>query len=714
MRHIFINMRKYWLSVLIIFVLLVLQAFCDFSLPDYTSKLIDTGITNNGIEYATPDKVSYASYIGVSLIMTEDELMLWQEYYQPDDQGVYCLVDGADKQELDKTFVEPLAVYSIISQMSAQETVNDSAMTGQTQDAMSDMHTMRTAIQDKLSELGDSMLTSYAILFTKNEYETLGVDLVKLRSQYLWKTGGMMLVFAMGMMVIAIAVGYLASKVGAGVGRDLRKKVFEKVVRFSDGEINKFSTASLITRTTNDVQQIQMVTVILLRLVLYAPVMAVGGIIMVIRTGAGMGYIIVMAVAAIAVLMICLLVIAMPKFKMMQKLVDKVNLVSREILTGIPVIRAFSREKHEEKRFDAANKELTGVMLFTNRVMTFMMPILMIIMNAISVLIVWTASHRIDQGVMEVGTMTAFITYTMMIVMSFLMLTMVSIMLPRAGVAADRIDEVLRTKVSVNDKEDAITLENTKGIVKFNNVSFCYPDAESNVLENIDFEARPGTTTAIIGSTGCGKSTLINLIPRFFDVTEGSVTVDGKDVRDISLESLRHNIGYVPQKGVLFSGTIADNIKYGQLKDSDEEMFEAARIAQAVEFIDSKPDRYDSPISQGGTNVSGGQKQRLSIARAIARNPMIYIFDDSFSALDFKTDAALRKALGPKVKDKTVFIVAQRISTILYAEQIIVLDDGKMVGKGTHKELMKSCDVYKQIATSQLSEKELSKSLEEE
>lgn len=714
MRHIFTNMRKYWLSVLIIFVLLVLQAFCDFSLPDYTSKLIDTGITNNGIEYATPDKVSYASYIGVSGIMTESELMLWQEYYQPNDQGVYCLVDGADKQELDKAFVEPLAVYSIISQMSAQETVNDSAMTGQTQDAMSDMHTMRTAIQDKLSELGDSMLTSYAILFTKNEYETLGVDLVKLRSQYLWKTGGMMLVFAMGMMAIAIAVGYLASRVGAGVGRDLRKKVFEKVVGFSDGEINKFSTASLITRTTNDVQQIQMVTVILLRLVLYAPVMAVGGIIMVIRTGAGMGYIIVMAVAAIAVLMICLLVIAMPKFKMMQKLVDKVNLVSREILTGIPVIRAFSREKHEEKRFDAANKELTGVMLFTNRVMTFMMPILMIIMNAISVLIVWTASHRIDQGVMEVGTMTAFITYTMMIVMSFLMLTMVSIMLPRAGVAADRIDEVLKTKVSVNDKEDAITLENTKGIVKFNNVSFCYPDAEGNVLENIDFEARPGTTTAIIGSTGCGKSTLINLIPRFFDVTEGSVTVDGKDVRDISLESLRRNIGYVPQKGVLFSGTIADNIKYGQLQDSDEAMFEAARIAQAVEFIDSKPDRYDSPISQGGTNVSGGQKQRLSIARAIARNPMIYIFDDSFSALDFKTDAALRKALGPKVKDKTVFIVAQRISTILYAEQIIVLDDGKMVGKGTHKELMKSCDVYKQIATSQLSEKELSKSLEEE
>ena len=706
MKHIFTNMKKYGVSVLIVFALLVLQAICDFSLPNYTSKLIDTGITNDGIEYATPDKVSADSYMGVSMFMTDDELKLWQDSYELDDEDVYCLKEGADKEKLDETFVEPLAVYCIIWQMSSQG--------GEAMPNVTDLQSVRAAVEEKISDLGDSMVEGYAILFTRNEYESLGIDLVKLRSQYLWKTGGMMILFALGMMAIAIAVGYLASRVGAGVGRDLRKKVFEKVVSFSDAEINKFSTASLITRTTNDVQQIQQVTVMLLRMVLYAPIMAVGGIIMVIKTGAGMGYIIVIAVAAIAVLVICLMIIAMPKFKIMQKLVDKVNLVSREILTGIPVIRAFSREKYEEKRFDDANKELTGVMLFTNRVMTFMMPLLMIIMNGISVLIVWTASHRIDEGVMEVGTMTAFITYTMMIVMSFLMLTMVSIMLPRAGVAADRIDEVLKTDITIRDAKDATDMENTKGVVRFNNVSFSYPDAEGNVLENIDFEARPGTTTAIIGSTGCGKSTLINLIPRFFDVTEGSVTVDGTDIRDVSLESLRRNIGYVPQKGILFSGTIADNIKYGQLADSDEAMLEAARIAQAEEFIESKPDRYESPISQGGTNVSGGQKQRLSIARAIARDPMIYIFDDSFSALDFKTDVALRKALGPKVKDKTVFIVAQRISTILYAEQIIVLDDGKMVGKGTHKELMENCEVYRQIAVSQLSEKELSKSLEEE
>lgn len=713
MRHIFTNMKKYWVSVLIIFILLILQAVCDFSLPNYTSKLIDTGITNNGIEYATPDRISGESYMDVSMIMTEEELELWQEYYEPDEEGVYCLSEDADKEELDKTFAEPLAVYSIILQMSEQEGT-DTASSGQNETAMTDMQAVRAGVEEKLAEFGDSMITNYAILFTQNEYETLGIDLAELRTEYLWKTGGMMIVFALGMMAIAIAVGYLASRVGAGVGRDLRKKVFEKVVSFSDAEINRFSTASLITRTTNDVQQIQMVTVLLLRMILYAPVMAVGGIIMVINTGAGMGYVIVIAVAAIAVLMVCLLVIAMPKFKKMQKLVDKVNLVSREILTGIPVIRAFSREKHEEKRFDDANRELTGVMLFTNRVMSFMMPMLMIVMNAMSVFIVWTASHRIDQGVMEVGTMTAFITYTMMIVMSFLMLTMVSIMLPRAGVAADRIDEVLKTEVTVNDKAGAKELDNIKGTVRYNNVSFHYPDADGNVLYDIDFEAKPGTTTAIIGSTGSGKSTLINLMLRFFDVTEGSITIDGTDIRDVSIESLRRNIGYVPQKGVLFSGTISDNIKYGQLEESDEAMFEAARIAQAEDFIQSKSEGYESPISQGGTNVSGGQKQRLSIARAIARNPKIYIFDDSFSALDFKTDAALRKALDPKVKDKTVFIVAQRISTILYAEQIIVLDEGRMVGKGTHKELMKNCDVYRQIATSQLSEKELAKSLEEE
>ncbi len=711
MKHIFGNMKKYWVSVLIVFVLLIAQAFCDFSLPDYTSKMIDTGITNEGIEFATPDKITAAAYMGVASIMTEEELTLWSDSYEKDDEGNYKLVSNTDKEELDKTFVTPMADYYLLVQM--MNSAKEQSMGSMGSDEASSMADIRTKMDSAMEDLGDSMITSYAIALTKSEYEALDIDLDKIQSAFLWKTGGFMLLFALGMMAIAIAVGYLASRVGASVGRDLREKIFSKVVQFSDAEINQFSTASLITRTTNDVQQVQMVTTMLLRMVLYAPVMAAGGIFMVIRTGAGMGYIIVIAVVTIMILMLVLMKIALPKFKIMQKLVDRVNLVSREILTGLPVIRAFSREKHEEKRFDEANRELTNVMLFTNRVMTFMMPVLMIIMNGISILIVWIAAHRINDGVMEVGTMTAFITYTMMIVMAFLMLTMISIMLPRAGVAADRIDEVLKKEITVKDADNAKELINPEGIVRFNNVSFHYPDAESNVLENIDFEARPGTTTAIIGSTGCGKSSLINLIPRFFDVTEGSVTIDGNDVRNITMDSLRRNIGYVPQKGVLFSGTIASNIKYGQKTESDEAMKEAAIIAQAEEFIEDKTDKFESEISQGGNNVSGGQKQRLSIARAIARDPMIYIFDDSFSALDFKTDITLRKALGPKVKDKTVFIVAQRISTILYADQILVLDEGKLVGKGTHKELMKTCEVYEQIATSQLSEKELKNSLEE-
>ena len=523
-----------------------------------------------------------------------------------------------------------------------------------------------------------------------------------------------MLAMALLMTVSAIIVGFLASKVSASIGKELREKVFNKVLEFSDAEINKFSTASLITRSTNDVQQIQMVCVMLLRMVAYAPILAVGGIIMVIKTHSGMEWIIVVAVAALLCLVAILMALAMPKFKIMQDLVDRVNLVSREILTGIPVIRAFSREKKEEERFDVANKSLTKVMLFTNRVMTFMMPLMMMVMYGITILIEWVASHRIDQGALEVGSMTAFITYTMQIVMSFLMITMVSIMLPRATVAAERIDDVLDTDVSIKDKKEAKMLDAPKGIVEFKNVDFKYPDGYTNVLEGIDFIAKPGETTAIIGSTGSGKSTVAKLIPRFYDVTEGQITIDGIDVKDLSQKSIRDNIGYVPQKGILFSGTIASNIKYGAENASDEQMLEAATIAQATEFIDCKEEKYDSPISQGGTNVSGGQKQRLSIARAIAKNPRIYIFDDSFSALDFKTDAALRKALSPKVKESTVIIVAQRISTVLQAKQIIVLDDGKMVGKGTHKELMKNCEVYKQIASSQMSEAELAASLNEE
>lgn len=699
MKHIFKNMRKYWAYVLVIGILLVVQAFMDFSLPDFTSKLIDTGISNDGVEYATPDKISQASYMGISMILiSEEEKNAWNDNYSLDEDGVYVLKKGSDKAQLDKILTKPIAAFYAMSLMEGQSTGTE---------MIPDLATIRQMIDEKLSTYGDSIAKNYAIMFTRNEYKALGLDIDKMRSDYLWRTGRSMILFAIGMMAIAIAVGFLASKVGAGIGRDLRGKVFDKVVRFSDAEINHFSTASLITRTTNDVQQIQFVSMILLRMVLYAPIMAIGGIIMVARTKAGMGYIIGIAIAAILVLVIILMVLALPKFKIMQKLVDRVNLVSREILTGIPVIRAFSREKHEEERFDEANKNLTNVMLFTNRVMTFMMPVLMLIMNGISVSIVWIGAHKIDTGNMEIGTMTAFITYTMMIVMAFLMLTAVSIMLPRAGVAADRIAEVLSTEVSIVNKDNAVKPENMVGVVKFDHVDFAYPDAGEKVLSDIDFEARPGTITAIIGSTGCGKSSLINLIPRFFDVVNGSVTIDGIDVRDMDLATLRYNIGYVAQKAVLFSGTIASNIKYGQLEDSDELMVESAQIAQAESFITEKNEGYNSPIAQGGSNVSGGQKQRISIARAIARNPKIYIFDDSFSALDFKTDVALRKALGPKTSDSTVFIVAQRISTIMHADQILVLDDGKLVGKGTHKELMKDCDVYNQIAISQLSEKEL-------
>ena len=534
-----------------------------------------------------------------------------------------------------------------------------------------------------------------------------GVDMDKLQTDYLWASGIKMVLMALLVAVITVCVGMLASRVAAGAGRDLRGSVYKKVMGFSSAEMDRFSTASLITRTTNDVQQIQMVIVLLLRMVLYAPVLGIGGVIKVWQTGAGMGWVIGLAVAAIMALVLFLMVVAMPKFKLMQKLVDGVNLVSREILTGLSVIRAFGREKKEEERFDKANKKLTKTMLFTNRVMTFMMPCMTFIMYGLTVLIVWVAAHKIDNGSMQVGAMTAFITYAMQIVMSFLMLTMMSVMLPRAAVAADRIDEVLTVKSEIVDPEKPETLEKKEGVVRFNHVSFKYPGAEHNALEDIDFVAEPGKTTAIIGSTGCGKSTLVNLIPRLYDVTEGSVTIDGHDIRNITMNELRDELGFVPQKGVLFSGTIASNLRYGREDATDEEIREAAEIAQASDFIEEKSAKYDSPIAQGGSNVSGGQKQRLSIARAIAKNPKVFIFDDSFSALDLKTDAALRKALAEKVSDSTVIIVAQRISTVLHAEQILVMDEGRIVGRGTHEELLANCEVYRQIAKSQMSEKEL-------
>ena len=560
---------------------------------------------------------------------------------------------------------------------------------------------------EKYDTMSDSIVSQMAILYVQDEYKAMDYDTNQIQTHYLWVTGAKMLGLSILMVAAAICAGYFSSKTGAKIGMDLRTRIFGKVLSFSNREMDQFSTASLITRSTNDIQQIQMVSTILLRMVLYAPIIGIGGILKVVNTKTGMGWIIVVAVIAIFVLVGILVVVAMPKFKQMQTLVDRMNLVSREILTGIPVIRAFSREKFEEKRFEKANRDLMQTQLFTNRVMTFMMPTMMLIMNAITVAIVWFGAKGVDLGNLQVGDMIAFITYTMQIVMAFLMLTAMSIMLPRAAVAAERIDEVIHTESSIQDPKAPEELTVHDGVVRFEHVNFRYPGAEEDVLHDIDFVAEPGKTTAIIGSTGCGKSTLVNLIPRLYDVTGGQITLDGKDIRNITMADLREEIGFVPQKGVLFSGTIASNLRFGKDDASDEQIKKAAEIAQATEFIEAKDDKYDSSIAQGGSNVSGGQKQRLAIARAIAKDPKIFIFDDSFSALDLKTDAALRKALAENVKDSTVIIVAQRISTILHAEQILVLDDGRIVGKGTHEELLKNCSVYQEIAKSQLSASEL-------
>ena len=566
---------------------------------------------------------------------------------------------------------------------------------------------MRDTMEDTIDTMGSSLVKSMGIAYAVAADKDAGVNVDKIQKSYLLRAGLKMVGMALLMGLVTVLVGFFASRIGAGIGMNLRDGVFKRVVGFSNAEMDRFSTASLITRSTNDIQQIQMVSVLLLRMVAYAPILGIGGVLKVMQTGAGMGWIIVLAILVILGYVMVLMSVTMPKFKLMQKLVDNINLVSREILTGLSVIRAFGREKKEEERFDGANKELTKTMLFTNRVMTFMMPGMMMIMNVLTVGIVWVGAHKIDAGTMQVGAMTAFITYAMMIVMSFLMLTMMSIMLPRAAVAAERIDEVIHTESSIQDPKAPEELTVHDGVVRFEHVNFRYPGAEEDVLHDIDFVAEPGKTTAIIGSTGCGKSTLVNLIPRLYDVTGGQITLDGKDIRNITMADLREEIGFVPQKGVLFSGTIASNLRFGKDDASDEQIKKAAEIAQATEFIEAKDDKYDSSIAQGGSNVSGGQKQRLAIARAIAKDPKIFIFDDSFSALDLKTDAALRKALAENVKDSTVIIVAQRISTILHAEQILVLDDGRIVGKGTHEELLKNCSVYQEIAKSQLSASEL-------
>ena len=707
-------LKKHVGMVVLILALLGVQAYCDLTLPKYTSDIVDVGIQQSGVERVTPRQMRESTMEALTLFLSDEDEATLRAAYTAAEDGTYTLT-VRDKKTLDR-LDQMLGLPMVALYQMEQQGMDPAMLTVQAQQV--GRAAFKAALMDQMETMADQygatadMLTDQmAILFVRQEYEAMGMDLNAMQRTYLLTTGGKMLAITLLMVAAAITAGMLASRVAASVGMELRGKVFRKVVSFGNAEIDKFSTASLITRSTNDIQQIQMVVVMLLRLVLYAPIIGIGGIVRVATTRTGMGWIIGVAVGVLLALIVVLMTVAMPKFKKMQTLIDRVNLVSREILTGLPVIRAFSRENFEEKRFDKANRDLMGTQLFTNRTMSMMMPIMMLIMNGISVLIVWAGAHGVDLGTMQVGDMIAFITYTMQIVMAFLMISVISIMLPRAGVSARRIQEVLDTQVSVRDPESGKnkdgSKENWRGEVCFEDVSFRYPDAQADVLEHISFTARPGETTAIIGSTGSGKSTLLNLIPRFFDVSYGRITIDGVDIRNLSLHKLHSLLGYVPQKGVLFSGTIESNLKFGGEDITDEAMRQAAAIAQAQEFIDAKPEGYESPIAQGGTNVSGGQKQRLSIARAIAKSPKVYLFDDSFSALDYKTDAALRRALSEQVKDAAVIIVAQRISTILHAQQIIVLDEGKVAGIGTHEELMASCPTYQEIARSQLSEAEL-------
>lgn len=711
MKHIMKNVLPYWRTVGAIVLLLIVQAYCDLSLPMYTSDIIDVGIQNGGMEHIVPEKILPEDYKKAQTFMTQEEKELWQNLYEEKDS---CYVRTEDDEtQLEKA--DDKLLTAVVMNYQFQQTDGKEGQRGQPLEEavklaqMDDkaLQALRGEMTEAAEAVGSETLKSMGVQYAIACNKAAGVDVDRIQMNYLWSTGVSMALLTLLMTGVAIAISFLASRVGAGVGRDLRDQVFGTVMRYSDAEINQFSSASLITRATNDVQQIQMVTTMLLRMVIYAPIIGIGGIIRVIQTGANMEWIIVLAVLVLVGFVLILVSIAMPKFKKMQKMVDAVNLVSREILTGLSVIRAFGREKTEEERFDVANQNLKRTQLFTNRVMTFMMPGMMLIMNCIVVLITWVSAKHIDAGDLQVGTMTAFITYTMQIVMAFLMLTAMSIMLPRAGVAAERIHEVVVTETSIQDAEQPKTLNASRGVIRFEHVSFRYPGAEADVLHDLNFTAEPGKITAIIGGTGSGKSTLVHLIPRFYDVTEGKITLDGVDIRDLKRKDLRREIGFVPQKGILFSGTIASNLRFGNPEASDGEIREAAEIAQATEFIEDKKERFDSYISQGGRNVSGGQKQRLSIARAIAKDPRIFLFDDSFSALDMKTDAKLRKALEKRVTDCTEIIVAQRISTILHADQILVLDEGTIVGKGTHDQLLQNCEVYRQIAISQLSEKEL-------
>lgn len=770
MRNLIRNMKPYKGLICIMLVLLMVQAWADMSLPQYTSDIIDTGIQNKGVEHILPEKIQDDEYQMAQIFMDNGQKTSWQKAYkktdaEKDGKVIYKRKNLSKEKldKLDKELLTPVVLtyqlghmqvkqYKEVLVQSMEKNPGSAAMAGQISsmsiEQISKMpgvnirtfkaedqngktktyvdarpsvqamiqsgamdqnaiHKMKEQNNKIVKKTGDQTLKSMGIAYAADCSKKAGMDMNKIQIDYLWHCGLIMFLMAGLMMVMSVLVSFFASRVGANIGRDLRGQVFSRVMKFSSAEMSKFHTSSLITRATNDIQQVQMVSTMLLRMVLYSPILAVWGIVKVAETKAHMNYVIVGGVMVIVFMVMILMVIAMPKFKIMQKLVDKLNGVSREILTGLQVIRAFGREDVEEARFDQANLELKKTQLFTNRVMTFMRPIMMLIMYTLTVIITWVAAHRIDSGDLQVGAMTAFITYSMIIVISFMIITVMSILLPRAGVAADRIREVIDTEPSINEKEEAKELKVTDGIVEFSHVDFKYPDAEENIITDISFTAKPGETTAIIGSTGCGKSTLVSLLPRFYDVTGGSIKIDGQDIRDVTIKSLRDAIGFVQQKGVLFSGTISSNLKFGNDQASDEVVKSAADTAQASDFIEEKEEGFDSFISQGGSNVSGGQKQRLSIARAIVKDPAIMVFDDSFSALDMKTDAKLRKALDKKVKNTTKIIVAQRVGTILHAEQILVLDEGRIVGRGTHEQLMKSCDEYKQIAESQLSSLEL-------
>lgn len=717
MLKMFHYMKERWYYVVMIIVLLFVQAYCDLSLPDYTSKIVNVGIQQKGIEDGVPDTIRKESMEHLLLFLDEEEkaevedaYTLKGDVYERND------VTKEERDELNSILAIPMmAAGSLDDEEKAAEIKTQMGLPKESdlwqvleQLPQEQLESIKDSLTEKIKEMPKSIVTQAAVQFVQTEYEAQGIDVDAMQIQYLVTSGLKMLAMALVIMLAAVSVTFLSSRVAAFLGRNLRNGVYRKVISFSGEELNHFSTASLITRSTNDIQQVQLVFAMIFRIILYAPILGVGGVLKVLQTDVSMTWILGVAVVAILILVGFLFAVAMPKFKALQYRIDELNLVSREILTGLSVIRAFSREKHEEERFEEVNERLTKTNLFVNRCMTFMMPAMMLIMNGITVLIIYNGSHAVDNGTMQVGNMMAFMQYAMQIIMSFLMITMMSIMLPRASVSAKRINEIMETKVSIESPKTARTPENNKkGEVRFEHVGFAYPGAEEETLSDINFTAQKGETVAFIGSTGSGKSTLVNLIPRFFDVTSGKILVDGVDIREMGLHDLRERIGYVPQKGVLFSGTIDSNIRYGKEDATKEEVNRAAEIAQAQEFIGQKEKGMESEIAQGGTNVSGGQKQRLSIARAIAKNPEIYIFDDSFSALDYKTDVVLRRALKKETKDATTLIVAQRISTILHADKILVLDEGKIVGEGTHKELLKTCEIYQQIAMSQLSKEEL-------